>query len=371
MRVVVGTGGTAGHIFPALAVAEHLRSAHGADVGFVGRAEGQEAAMVPAAGFPLEVIQALPFQRTFSLHTIRAPFVALHAARQAQAILRGADVVLGMGGYVSVPVSLAARRERIPLVLHEQNAVPGLANRMASRWALVVALAFADAADRLPRGASTSVTGNPVRSSILRVLDDRPALAAEARSTLGLQEGRRTIVVLGGSQGALRLNRAVVDAAPRLADRDDLQILLLSGRRDHADVARRLPRSGGLLVRSVAFLERMELAYAVADLAIARAGAMTIAELTACGIPSVLVPYPYATGRHQDANARAVERAGGAVVLLDDHTDGGSVTAHIERLVGAPDRLLTMARGARSFGRPDASAALASLILGAAVRVRR
>ena len=371
MRVVVGTGGTAGHIFPALAVAEHLRTAHGADVRFVGRAEGQEAAMVPAAGFPFDTIQALPFERTFSLHAIRAPFVALQAAKQAQAILRGADVVLGMGGYVSVPVSLAARRERTPLVLHEQNAVPGLANRMASRWARVVALAFADAADRLPRGASTSVTGNPVRASILRVLEDRPALAEEARREMGLEEGRRTILVLGGSQGALRLNRAVVDAAERLADRDDLQIVLLSGRRDHDEVARRLPRSGPLIVRSLAFLDRMELAYAVADMAVARAGAMTIAELTACGIPAVLVPYPYATGRHQDANAHSVERAGGAVVLMDDQTDGVSVTAQIERLLGAPDRLLAMARGARSFGRPDASAALASLILGAAIRVRR
>jgi UDP-N-acetylglucosamine--N-acetylmuramyl-(pentapeptide) pyrophosphoryl-undecaprenol N-acetylglucosamine transferase len=369
MRVVVGTGGTAGHIFPALSVAERLRDAHGADVLFVGRAEGQESTMVPAAGFPLRTIAAAPFTRGMSLGAIRAPVVAMRAAKQAQRILRGADVVLGMGGYVSVPVSLAARSERLPLVLHEQNAVPGLANRAASRWARVVALAFADAADRLPRRATTVVTGNPVRASVLRVLEDRPALAAEARQVLGLAEGRRTVLILGGSQGALRLNRATVDAAAALEGRTDLQILLLSGRRDHEEVASRLPASG--IARSVAFLDRIELAYAVADLAVARAGAMTIAELTACGIPSVLVPYPYATGRHQEANARAVARAGGATVLLDDQTDGPSMTRHIVGLLDSPDRLLTMARGARSFGRPGAADALATVIVGAARRGAR
>ena len=371
MRVIIGTGGTAGHIFPALAVAGRLRDGLGADVLFVGRAEGQEASMVPAAGFPMRTIRALPFHRGLSLRAIRAPFAALRAATEARGIVRGCDVVLGMGGYVSVPVSLAARRERVPLVLHEQNAVPGLANRAASRWAEVVGVAFPDAAARLPRRVRTVVTGNPVRPAVLRVLDDRKSLAEEARSVLGLEEGRRTVLILGGSQGALRLNRATLDAASRLAARGDLQLLLLSGTRDHEEVRRRIPSGNALLVRAEAFLERVELAYAVADLAVARAGAMTIAELTACGIPSVLVPYPYATGRHQEANGRAVERAGGAVVLLDDQTDGAAVAASIERLLGSPDRLRDMARGARSFGRPDAADALASLVASVARRGRR
>lgn len=370
MRVVIGTGGTAGHIFPALAVAERLRDGLGADVLFVGRAEGQEATMVPAAGFPMRTVRALPFTRGLSTHAIRAPFAALRAASQVRPVVRGRDAVLSMGGYVSVPVSLAARRERVPLVLHEQNAVPGLANRVASRWARVVALAFPDAAERLPRRVRTVATGNPIRSAVLRVLTDRPALAAEARSVLGLEERRRTVLVLGGSQGALRLNRATIEAAELLADRDDLQLLLLSGARDHAEVQRRLPRSGSLVVRSVAFLERIDLAYAVADLALTRAGAMTIAELTACGIPSVLVPYPYATGRHQEANARAVERAGGAVVLLDDQTDGAALASNVERLLDRPDRLRAMERGARSFGRPEAADALASVVRSASGRGR-
>jgi UDP-N-acetylglucosamine--N-acetylmuramyl-(pentapeptide) pyrophosphoryl-undecaprenol N-acetylglucosamine transferase len=163
----------------------------------------------------------------------------------------------------------------------------------------------------------------------------------------------------------------VVDAAAALEGRDDLQILVLTGARDHDEVRARLPRDGSLIVRPIAFLDRMELAYAVADLAVARAGAMTIAELTACGVPSILVPYPYATGRHQDANARAVERAGGAVVLLDDQADGDAVGASIERVLSSPDRLRAMARGARSFGRPDAADALASLIVSTARRGRR
>jgi UDP-N-acetylglucosamine--N-acetylmuramyl-(pentapeptide) pyrophosphoryl-undecaprenol N-acetylglucosamine transferase len=371
MRVVIGTGGTAGHIFPALVLAAHLRESEGADVRFVGRSMGQEAAMVPTAGFPLDGIDALPFQRSVSLRTLRAPVAAIRAAHQARPLVRSADVVVTMGGYVSVPVTLAARRERVSLVLHEQNAIPGLANRVASRWATAVAVGFADATRHLPRRARTVVTGNPIRPSILRATAERDALAEEGRALLGLENGRRTVLVFGGSQGALRLNRAAVDAANLLRDRADVQLLVLTGARDHDEVRHRLPTGGALLVRATQFLERMEMAYALADLAVTRAGAMTIGELTACGVPSVLVPYPYATARHQDANARAVEAAGGAVVVLDDQLDGPAMAGQVTTLLGSADRLRAMARGARAFGRPDATEALGSVVVGAARGDRR
>jgi UDP-N-acetylglucosamine--N-acetylmuramyl-(pentapeptide) pyrophosphoryl-undecaprenol N-acetylglucosamine transferase len=359
MRVVIGTGGTAGHVLPALAVAGSLRDRFDADVLFVGRSEGQEATLIPAGGFPLETVEAIPFVRGVSLGALRAPVAALRAARRSREIVRGADVVIGMGGYVSVPVSLAARRERVPLVLHEQNALPGLANRVAARWARIVALSFLEAADRFPRRVRTVVTGNPVRPSVVRVAEARDALASEAYRELGFDAGRRTVVLFGGSQGALRLNRAGVELAAALADRGDLQLLLLTGPRHHDEVRRHLPAGSDLLLRTLPFLDRMELAYAAADLVVARAGATTVAEVAVCGLPAVLVPYPYATGRHQEANARAMERAGGATVLLDEAATGEVLSRQIVALLDDAGRLLSMARASRRFGRPEAADALA------------
>jgi UDP-N-acetylglucosamine--N-acetylmuramyl-(pentapeptide) pyrophosphoryl-undecaprenol N-acetylglucosamine transferase len=370
MRVVIGTGGTAGHVLPALAVAQRLRDRFDAAVVFVGRAEGQEAVLVPRAGFDLETVEAAPFVRKVSLRALRAPAAALRAARRSREIVRGAQVVLGMGGYVSVPVSLAARRERVPLVLHEQNALPGLANRLAARWARVVALSFPQAADRFPRRVRTVVTGNPVRAPVLRVASDRAVLGDEARRELDLDPDRRTVVLFGGSQGALRLNRAAVEVAGALAGRDDLQLLLITGPRHLQDVRDHLPGPSRLLVRTWGFLDRMELAYAVADLVVARAGATSVAELAVCGLPAILVPYPYATGRHQEANARALQRAGGAVVVLDDAATGDRLARSLTGLLDDPGGLLSMARAARRFGRPDAADAVAETAVSEAAGAR-
>lgn len=371
MRVVIGTGGTAGHIFPALATAERLRDEHGASVVFVGTGSGQEGTIVPAAGFPLKVIEAAPFHRGVSLRAIRAPISALRAATKARAFIRGADAVLGMGGYVSVPVTLATRREHVPLVVHEQNAVMGLANRLSARWAAAVGLSFREAGRHLPRRSRAVLVGNPVRADIVDAAARQGELAAAARRELELEDGRTTILVFGGSQGALRLNRATVELSELLRDRDDVQILLATGPRNHREVVERLSAARGVPVRAVPFLDRIELAYAVADLAVSRAGATTVAELAVSGVPSVLIPYPYATGNHQEANARALERAGGAAVLLDEQTNGRMLAAVILKLLQWPDRLGSMARAARAFARPDAAAALAGLVVSVAGSQRR
>lgn len=356
---MVGTGGTAGHVFPAVAAAERLRDRIGAEVTFLGRDRGLETRLVPAAGFPLETVEAVPFARKLSLTTLRAPFAALAASRRCRGIVRGADAVLGMGGYVSVPVALAARRERVPLVLHEQNAIPGLANRLAARWSQVVGLSFESSGARFPRRVRKVVTGNPVRSSVLRVRTEREALRAEGFRALDLESGRRTVLVFGGSQGALKVNGAAVEACRLLSSRGDLQVLLLTGQA-HRDSAREKV-DGKLVVRSLPFLDRMELAYAVAELVVARAGATTVAEVTACGLPAVLVPYPHATARHQDANAAAVVRVGGAAVISDGELDGAVLAHRITEIIDDPERLARMARGAAGFGRPEAADALADL----------
>jgi UDP-N-acetylglucosamine--N-acetylmuramyl-(pentapeptide) pyrophosphoryl-undecaprenol N-acetylglucosamine transferase len=363
VRVLIAGGGTAGHVFPALAVARTLRE-RGHAVRFAGTATGPEARLAPADGFDFVEVEASPFVRRASLRATIAPLVTVRSVGRCRPVVAAADVVLGMGGYVSLPVAIAALRGRRPLVLHEQNAVPGLANRSLSRGARAVALSFAEAARGFARTARTVVTGNPVREEILAVRGDRERLAKEAIEELDLDPGRRTVLVFGGSQGALHLNRAFVDALPRLRV-GDVQFVLLAGEAHAGPMRVAVGEGPPAPVRVLPFLARMELAYAVADLAIARAGATTIAEVAACGLPCVLVPYPYATGRHQDANARALRRAGGATVLLDDELDGAVLAERIESLLGDPAALAEMAGRALAWSRPDAASAVASLVLHA------
>jgi len=363
MKVLVAGGGTAGHVFPSLALARRLE-ATGHDVRFAGTATGQEARLVPEAGFAFDAVPASPLERKVTLKALKAPVTAVRSVGTSRPLAEWSDVVVGMGGYVSVPVALAALRARRPLVLHEQNAVPGLANRTLARAARVVALAFADARRAFPRRTRTVVTGNPVRDQILAVANDREPLRKEAVAELDLDEDRRTVVVFGGSQGALHVNRSVAEAIGRL-DRDDLQMLILTGRAHEAGVRAALPSGGPVEVRVRGFLDRMELAYAIAEVVVARAGATTVAEIAVCGIPSLLIPYPYATGRHQEANARALQRSGAATMLLDDELDGAVLADRIERLLDDGDRLREMGDRARAWARPDAAEVLADVVLEA------
>jgi UDP-N-acetylglucosamine--N-acetylmuramyl-(pentapeptide) pyrophosphoryl-undecaprenol N-acetylglucosamine transferase len=361
-RVVIAGGGTAGHVLPGLAVARILRE-RGHEVSFVGTEQGLEARLVMEAGFPYRPVPARPFVRKISWDAMKAPLVALRSVARARQAIRGMDVLVGMGGYVSVPAVLAARRERVPAVLHEQNAVPGLANRVLARLARAVALSFQDARKFFPRRTRIVLTGNPVRPEILRLIEDRDVLAKEANEVLELEDGRRTIVIFGGSQGALHIDRAAVGACSLLQTRADLQVVLITGPA-HLEAIRRgvPPFNGGLLARLLGYLDRMELAYACADLVVCRSGAMTIAEITACGLPSLQVPYPYATHGHQEANARALQRFGAAAVLLDDQLTSESLASRIDGLIDHPERLEAMAERARLFGRPDAGPRLADLV---------
>jgi UDP-N-acetylglucosamine--N-acetylmuramyl-(pentapeptide) pyrophosphoryl-undecaprenol N-acetylglucosamine transferase len=271
------------------------------------------------------------------------------------------DVVVGMGGYASLPVVVAARTNRIPTILHEQNAVPGIANVVGIRFARRIALAFAEAREDLPRDAEVRVVGNPIRRRIATL--DRASLRDEAVRAFDLDPARQTVFVMGGSLGAARLNAAATGIASRWGMRTDVQLLVSAGR-DHGDELRRsMPAGDGLIVRIVDFVERMELAYAAADLAICRAGAATVAELSATGLPSILVPYPYARGNHQEANARALERAGGARVILDAHADAASVADLAAPHLEDPAGLREMWAAAKGFGKPRAAEDLASWTL--------
>jgi UDP-N-acetylglucosamine--N-acetylmuramyl-(pentapeptide) pyrophosphoryl-undecaprenol N-acetylglucosamine transferase len=256
-------------------------------------------------------------------------------------------------------------------VLHEQNAVPGLANRLLARRANVACVSFAESAALLPRRTPAVVTGNPVRREILAVPAGRHALASAAFAELDLDASRRTVLIFGGSQGALRIDQAAIGAMELLRDRVDLQLLVLTGRAHLAEVAAAARRMPALLVRAIPFLHRMDLAYAAADIVVARAGATTIAEVTVCGLPSILIPYPHATVNHQEANARAVERAGASTIVLDRVLSPELLVRRMTALLDDEPGLARMRRCASAWSRPDAAASLAEQVVGAVQAARR
>ncbi len=361
MRVVIAGGGTAGHVFPALAVADALRR-RGGDVTFVGARDGQEATLVPAAGYRFVGLRVESAQTRVSVRSVRALALAVRGARTVRALVRGADAVVGVGGFASAPAVVAARWARRPLVLVDQNSVPGAVNRIAARWARVVATAFDATASRLPRGPRIERTGNPIRAEIAAVAAHRERFAADGRETFGLAADRTTVLVVGGSLGALRLDETVAAALPLLRDREDLQLLVSTGR-GHEDVLERaIEPDAPLLVRSTAFIDRMDLALAVADVAVSRAGA-SVAELAACGLPAVLVPYPFATENHQEANAREVVSAGAATMVLERDLSPSRLASCILELVDDPSRRSRMAESALAWARPGAADRIASIVM--------
>ena len=375
LSLLVAAAGTGGHVFPGIAMARTvLEHDPTATVRFAGTTRGIETRVVPEAGFALDLLPILPLSRRLARETLLAPFAAVAGVMAARRLIRRHrfDVVFGTGGYVTLPVALAARLERVPVVLHEPNAVPGIANKLAARVASRIALGVADTAAAFPAGR-TVVVGNPVRPELARL--DRQGLRAEALAAFDLDPERRTLLVFGGSQGARRINQAVVAATGHWPEPERVQLLHACGRRDEADVraawAQADPEGRGLLVKVVAFVDRMDLAYAAADLALTRAGAITMAELTATGTPAVMVPLPHAVADHQAANARVLAAAGGAVVVDDAALEGASLVGAVAPLLADPDRLAGMAAAMRGLAHPDAAEELAALVVEASGRATR
>ncbi|MFP4149615.1 MAG: undecaprenyldiphospho-muramoylpentapeptide beta-N-acetylglucosaminyltransferase [Nitriliruptoraceae bacterium] len=366
--VLFAGGGTAGHVFPALAVARALtRLADDVTPVFVGVEDRLETRLVPEAGFELVAIDAAAIPRRPSPALLRVPAALRRGVRSCRELIRERRAVgaVTFGGYVSFPLDRAAFQEQLPLVVHEQNSVPGLANRVAAGWADRIAVTFPGSTTRFRYQERCVVTGDPVRVDVLEL--DRPARRRPAREQLGLDPDRPTLLVFGGSQGARSINRAAVDAHGRWQGRD-LQVLHATGRAGLDAAERdweraRAAHPDGPQVRTIGFIDDMAAAYAAADIVVCRAGATSIAELTVLGIPSVLVPYPHATADHQRENAAALARAGGAVLIEDDELDGDRLVAAVAPLLDDPALAEAMARSARAFGRPDAAEAVARLVL--------
>ena len=344
-RIVIAAGGTAGHVVPAIAVADALR-AEGAQVSFVG-GQRAEAEMVPAAGYPLDPIRVEGISRSNPLKALRAGGRAALALRAAGRILRDrrADAVLGGGGYVAGPVALAAVLRRVPLVLTEADSHMGLSNRLLAPRAARVCLAFPIAGRN---GERYLVTGRPV--------PPRAAKRGPARAELGIGADERCVLVFGGSLGARSINQAAVTAFAGAPYR----VLHVAGRRDFAELEPPGPRYD---LRD--FIVPFGRALAVADLAVARAGG-SIFELAQYGVPAVLVPYPHATADHQTANARWMRACGAAVVIDDAALTPERLRSEVDAILLDRERLAAMAAAASRLARPDAARAVARAVLAAA-----
>jgi UDP-N-acetylglucosamine--N-acetylmuramyl-(pentapeptide) pyrophosphoryl-undecaprenol N-acetylglucosamine transferase len=366
VRVLLTGGGTGGHVYPALAVAEQLRRlAPEADLRFVGTRRGLEGTLVPKLGWPFHAVAASGFRGLGVVARLRFLVnFAVGAAGSLGLLLRWRpQVVLGTGGYVSAPVIAAARLLGITCAVQEQNAIPGSVNRLVGRWARRVYLGFPGAARWFPAGCCVE-TGNPVRAAMAAAADAAGGAAGGAGQRAGQA---RHVLVFGGSGGAATLNRAVTAAAADWDARDDLTVLLQTGPREHAAVAaavRAAAPRGRLAV--VPYIDDMATELGRADLVVCRAGAMTLAELHCLGKPAVLVPFPHATDDHQTRNARDCEAAGAAVMLIDAECDGPRLARAVAALLDDPARLDALGQAARRLGRPQAAAAIAADVLALA-----
>jgi undecaprenyldiphospho-muramoylpentapeptide beta-N-acetylglucosaminyltransferase len=355
---VIAGGGTAGHVLPGIAVAEALvESGHPRDtVHFVGARRGMEATMVPEAGFSVSLLDVRGIRRTFAPSNLPAFMGLAGSVRRAMRLFRRIEpvVVVSVGGYASVPAVVAAKLRRIPMLVVSYDARPGRASRLAARLATASAVAFESSP--LPRKV---VTGTPLRHQIVSVDPgrDRPG----ARAALGIPPDRFTVLITGGSLGSGRLNdvtRALVDSSRHRAD---LAVRHVYGNRNDDGTWQPIDVPGGLLYQPVAFENRMDLAYAAADVVVARAGATTVAELAAVGLPSILVPWPLAAEDHQTANARALADLGAAVLVPEDELDPARLANELERLQVDVDERERLATAARAAGRRGAAAAIARL----------
>lgn len=343
-------GGTAGHVNPLLAVADRLRERHPDDeVLVLGTAEGLESRLVPARGYELLTIAKVPFPRRPNRAALAFPGRFRRSIREVQEIIdrRGVDVVVGFGGYVSTPAYLAARRAGVPVAIHEANARPGLANRLGARWAETVGIAFSGT-----RLRNAQLVGMPLRREIETL--DRASRRGEAADSFGLDPARPVLLATGGSLGARRINRTMVDSAAAITAAG-WQVLHITGA--SSDVTD--PGIGDY--RMVEYADRMDLALSIADAAVSRAGAATVSELAALGIPAVYVPYPVGNGE-QRFNAADVVDAGGGILVDDADFVPSWVSSELVPLLGDRRRVDAMAAAAASVGRRDGTDRMVALI---------
>jgi UDP-N-acetylglucosamine--N-acetylmuramyl-(pentapeptide) pyrophosphoryl-undecaprenol N-acetylglucosamine transferase len=352
MRAILAGGGTGGHVIPALAIANELEKSYGAEVLFIGTARGIENRLVPAAGYPLQLVRVGALKNVSLMTRAKTAFDLPRAVWDAGRMLNefAPDVVIGVGGYASGPAMLAAVVKHIPTLAFEPNVVPGFANRVVARFVSGAAVHFEDTAKYFRHA---EVTGVPVRQAFFEIAPKRG--------------GTPTLLVFGGSQGAHAINEAMIRCLPELRRQaPGIHIIHQTGERDYND-ALAAYRGLGESVEVFKFIEDMPAAFARADLVVGRSGASTVAEITAAGKPSIFVPFPRAADDHQRVNAEALAREGAAVVVEESKLEGVWLAETIAALLGDQPRLRRMSEAARSLAHPNAArdiAAMAARVAG-------
>lgn len=358
-KIIISGGGTGGHIYPAIAIADALRAALGeVDILFVGAEGRMEMEKVPQAGYPIVGLPIAGFQRKLTARNLLFPIKLLRSMRKARHVVQDfrPDIAVGVGGYASGPVLRVAHRLGIPTVIQEQNSYPGVTNKILARTASAICVAYEGTEQFFP-AYRIRLMGNPVRQDINYLGGKR----AEGYKLYGLDPDKKTILVMGGSLGAKTLNDALTNAFDLIAQHPDVQWIWQSGSfykglYDHSPLAM-LPN-----VINLSFIERIDLAYACADLVIGRAGALTISEICVAGLPSILIPSPNVAEDHQTKNAMALIRKDAALMISDADAPGKLVMQSLA-LVNQPDKLSQLATNALALGKPNAADDIAKVII--------
>ncbi|VBB06219.1 n-acetylglucosaminyltransferase murg [Lucifera butyrica] len=363
MRIIMAGGGTGGHIYPALTIAKAIANrTTSCEILFVGTRNGLEADIIPKEGYPLQTIDVGGFERRLSWKNLMNVLKTMGSLWKSRQIIQQfkPDIVIGTGGYVCGPVLLAASILGIPTMIQEQNVFAGVTNKILSRFVDCVAVGYQEAVNCFAAPDKVVFTGNPIRPEVMSAVRD------DAYAALGLSRDKFTILVSGGSRGAHTMNQAMLEVHQVFKDKEQIQILHVTGQNDYNYIVGNLKqrgidvaKAGNSIIKS--YLYNMPYALAVADLAIFRAGAIGLAELTARGIPSILIPYPYAAENHQEFNARVLEKNGAAVVIRDKELTGQLLAERIAQLTGNRAQLKTMAEASKRLGCPEAAETLAKL----------
>lgn len=364
MRIIVSGGGTGGHIYPAVTLIRALQGLReDTDVLYVGTAAGLESDIIPKEGLPFKTVDIRGFERKLSLKNVKTACLAAKSVWQARQVVKEfrPDAVIGTGGYVCGPVLLAASLMGVPALIQEQNVFAGITNKILARFVDKIAVGYEDAARHFP-AEKVIFTGNPIRREVMTA--DR----RESMAVFGLDSDKMTVLVSGGSRGARSINRAMLEVYKHFRGSGSVQFLHVTGKNEYDDIAGKLHKqginaagTGNIMVKP--YLYDMPKALALADLAVFRAGAVGLAELTARGIPAILIPYPYAAENHQEYNAMAMQRRGAAMMIKDCDLKGSLLIAKIEALTKDRERLEQMAKASKGMGRPDAAERIAKATL--------
>lgn len=364
MRIIICGGGTAGHVYPGLALAEELKSQMSeAEILYVGSSNGIETKLVPLSGVPFRSIDAKGFKRNISFDTIKTLYMAVVSLFNSRKIILGfnPDVVVGFGGYVSGPFALVASLMKIPLLIHEQNAISGVTNRILGRLADVVAVSYPGSEVYFQKSKNIQLTGNPIRSRIFQ------ANRLKSIEEFDLDEKRKTVLIFGGSRGAKKINESAIEAYSWFRNHNDIQIIHITGDLEFESVKEKIleqkKKEDKLIYKCYSYIDNIEKAYSCSDLVVCRAGATTIAEITNCGLPAILIPYPYAADNHQEKNARLLEQNNAGIVILDKDLNGQLLFEEISKLFSVFSKLSEMKKNSKLLGNPDAAQKIARLVI--------